>query len=152
MRNLFKLKNQESQRGAAVVEFAIILPILVILIAGIIEFSLLLYNQQVITNASREGARASINPINKLDFDSGNPSIESIVTAYSNDKLVTFGGTDLVNVSYQINGNTNVSFSDRDYLDNVSIIVQYEYHYLMPQIIRLGTTKNITSKTIMQMM
>ena len=48
------------QRGGAAVEFAIVLPVLVLLIFGMIEFSTLLYDKGVITNASREGARAGI--------------------------------------------------------------------------------------------
>jgi Flp pilus assembly protein TadG len=56
-----KLKMRlKSQKGVAAVEFALVLPLLVLLIFGIIEFSLLMFNKQVITNASREGARAGI--------------------------------------------------------------------------------------------
>ena len=47
-----KIKDQD---GATVVEFALVLPLLVVFIFGIIEFSLLLYNKAMITNASREG-------------------------------------------------------------------------------------------------
>ena len=50
----------KSHTGASVIEFAVLLPLLIVLIFGIIEFGMLLYNQQVITNASREGARAGI--------------------------------------------------------------------------------------------
>ena len=50
----------KDQRGAAVVEFAIVLPLLVLMVIGICEFGLLWYNSQVIINASREGARAAI--------------------------------------------------------------------------------------------
>jgi hypothetical protein len=46
--------------GAAAIEFALVLPILILLLFGIIEFALALYNKEVITNASREGARAGI--------------------------------------------------------------------------------------------
>ena len=49
-----------SQKGAAMVEFALILIPLLLITFGIIEFGLLMYNQQVLTNASREGARAGI--------------------------------------------------------------------------------------------
>jgi Flp pilus assembly protein TadG len=48
------------QKGAALVEFALILIPLLLLVFGIIEFGLILYNKQVITNASREGARFGI--------------------------------------------------------------------------------------------
>ncbi len=47
-------------RGVAAVEMALVLPILVVLVLGIIEFGILMFTQQVITNASREGARQGI--------------------------------------------------------------------------------------------
>ena len=41
-------------------ELAIILPLLLIVLFGIIEFGLILYDKAVITNSSREGARAGV--------------------------------------------------------------------------------------------
>ena len=49
-----------SQKGASAVEFALILPILILILFGIIEFSVILYDKAMITNASREGARKGI--------------------------------------------------------------------------------------------
>ncbi|MDD2421240.1 MAG: pilus assembly protein [Heliobacteriaceae bacterium] len=46
-----------SQRGQALVELAIALPVLVLLVLGTIEFGRVFYAYQVVTNASREGAR-----------------------------------------------------------------------------------------------
>lgn len=43
--------------GAAAVEFAIILPLFLILIGGIIDFGRLFYAEIIVANASREGAR-----------------------------------------------------------------------------------------------
>jgi Flp pilus assembly protein TadG len=50
----------KSEEGTIAVEFALLLPMLVTLVAGIIEFGFALYFQEVITNASREAARAGI--------------------------------------------------------------------------------------------
>ena len=46
--------------GAATVEFALILSVLLLLFAGILDFGHAWYMRQVITNASREGARYGI--------------------------------------------------------------------------------------------
>lgn len=46
-----------NDRGAAAVEFAIILPLLLILVGGIIDFGRLFYTEIMVTNAAREGAR-----------------------------------------------------------------------------------------------
>jgi Flp pilus assembly protein TadG len=44
--------------GQALVEFPLVLPILLLLVLGIVEFSRVWMVKQVITNAAREGARA----------------------------------------------------------------------------------------------
>jgi len=51
-----------NQRGAALVEVAITIPILLALLLGIAEFARAWHIQQVITNAAREGARVAILP------------------------------------------------------------------------------------------
>lgn len=76
------------QRGAAVVEFALILPILMALLVGGIDASLALYDKAVITNASREGARAGIVARNPLLTDA---QIQQVVNQYAQSALVSLG-------------------------------------------------------------
>ena len=45
------------ERGAAAVEMAIVLPLLLMVIGGLVDFGRAFYLNAVITNASREGAR-----------------------------------------------------------------------------------------------
>jgi Flp pilus assembly protein TadG len=47
-----------SDRGAAAVEFALLLPLLVLIVFGIIDFGRAINAQITITQAAREGARA----------------------------------------------------------------------------------------------
>jgi Flp pilus assembly protein TadG len=49
-----------SQAGAELVEFALVLPMLLLVFGGIVDFGLLLQRQQVVTNAAREGARLAV--------------------------------------------------------------------------------------------
>lgn len=49
-----------NQRGGAAVEFALLLPVLIMVLFGIIEFGVALSRQQVLDTASREGARLGI--------------------------------------------------------------------------------------------
>jgi len=48
--------------GAELVEFALVLPMLLVIVFGIAEFGLIFQRNQVITNAAREGARMAILP------------------------------------------------------------------------------------------
>jgi len=47
-------------RGAAAVEFALVLVVLLLILLGIIDFGRLLYVNQAVKSASREGARAAV--------------------------------------------------------------------------------------------
>ena len=48
------------ESGGSLIDFAITTPLLFIIAFGIMEFGILLYDKAVITNASREAARAGI--------------------------------------------------------------------------------------------
>ncbi|WP_395067702.1 TadE/TadG family type IV pilus assembly protein [Paraburkholderia silvatlantica] len=102
----------------AAVEFALVLPVLLILLFGIIEMGLFLYDKAVITNAAREGARAGVVLKNPKPTAS---DVQTVVTNYTSSYLLTFGqqntpvvvttgaggnfGQPLsVTVSYQYNG------------------------------------------------
>ncbi|MCU1440627.1 MAG: TadE family protein [Rhodoglobus sp.] len=54
---MMRFPRRDDERGAAVVEFALILPILIVLILGLIEFGRIFNVQISITNAAREAAR-----------------------------------------------------------------------------------------------
>ena len=110
------------ERGAAAVEFALILPVLVLILFGIIEFGLLLYDQQVITNASREGARAGIV---QAATRPNATAITSVVTGYTGNYLITFaGGT--VNPSVTLPMGACASFGT-----SLEVSVTYQYTFLV---------------------
>lgn len=51
---------RKQRRGSAAVEFALVAPLFFILVFGMIEVGRMMMVQQVITNASREGARLAV--------------------------------------------------------------------------------------------
>src|SRR5688500_3330716 len=51
---------RHQRRPAAAVEFAIVAPVFFLLVVGMIEYGRMVMVQQVITNASREGARKAV--------------------------------------------------------------------------------------------
>lgn len=55
-----KLEFKKKSDGQSLVEFALILPVLLLLIIGIIEFGWMLNGQITLTNAAREGVRAAV--------------------------------------------------------------------------------------------
>src|SRR5215831_837871 len=53
---------REDQRGAVIVEFAVVIPILLFLFVGVVDYGLILREHQILQNAAREGARLSVLP------------------------------------------------------------------------------------------
>jgi Flp pilus assembly protein TadG len=50
------------ERGAELIEMAIVTPILLMILAGIFDFGMLFRSWEVVTNAAREGARVGVLP------------------------------------------------------------------------------------------
>jgi hypothetical protein len=50
------------ETGAELIEFALVLPLLLLVLLGIIDFGFLFQRYEVITNAAREGARVAVLP------------------------------------------------------------------------------------------
>lgn len=109
------------QDGAALLEFAIVMPLLFALIFGIIEFSLLLYNKQIITNAAREGARLGIIVKSPRVSDS---EIRTEIKKYAQNHLVTFGSDTLED------SDINIVRGSLAFGAELKITVKYLYQYL----------------------
>ena len=138
------------EHGGSLVEFAIVMPLLFVILFGIIEFGLLLYNQAVITNASREGARYGIVSRSPRHTQS---EISLVVTDIC-DKLVTFGdwedpsvSASSTDASFPLNGVTT------DFGDNLAVQVTWPHTFLvLPNLPGIGLPNPLvlSAKTVMK--
>ena len=69
-----------SERGAEIIEMALVTPIFLIIIAAMFDFGFLFRNWEVATNAAREGARIGLLPSYKCDDTS--TDVKDRVDAY----------------------------------------------------------------------
>ena len=109
---------RKGRKGQAVVEFAILLPIFLLLLCGIIDFGWMLSNKLLVSYCSREGARYGIVVASETD------STSLIAQRVYN-----------IAPSYIRNGLTvSVSYSDPDDHRNgdVSVDVSYSANVLTP--------------------
>jgi len=113
---------------------------------GIIEFGMLVYNQQVITNASREGARVGIVASVPRVPATGTNSIDSVVQNYCANHLVTFG-TQNNPVTTVIGYSATAPFSS-----DLTVQVNYQYSFLViPNFIPSTTSLlNMQAVTVMR--
>lgn len=80
-------KLQRDERGAELVEFALVLPLLLALFAGIADFGRMFQRLEVATNAAREGARLATLP------GYSQTDVESRVRDYMNEGIETSAGS-----------------------------------------------------------
>ena len=130
----------QNNRGVAAVELAICLPILILLVCGSIEFGLLFYNQQVITNASREGARAGIVE------GTVNADIEQIVKNYCTGKLINLNGANELQADAVTVSGSNTAGG----IAILTVRVIYNYDFLFGGILDF-TNILLSAQTIMRM-
>ncbi len=116
-----------SERGSVAVEFALLVPVLFLILFGIINFGVLMYNQAVITNAAREGARwAAIHTTSTYGLTCTNAyslaPVDPCQTGYSYayQNLISFGGSYLLTAVYS----PSVDFSSGT---AQTVIVRYTY-------------------------
>jgi len=117
-----RIKKAKDETGGSMVEFALISPLLFLILFGIIEFGLLLFDKAVLTNACREGARAGI------VFSDPRPSsdeIKQVVVDYCRGYLISFSadsslGADDVTVSLGAESG-----------DSLTVNVAYPYQFLV---------------------
>ena len=111
----------KNQRGVAAVEFALILFPLVLLVFGTIEFSTLLYDKAMITNASREGARAGI--VYSYPDRIADGEIVNVINTYVSDHMISLGGDSSVSTTITRAGNASG--------DTLTVRVSYIYNFLV---------------------
>jgi Flp pilus assembly protein TadG len=148
-----------SQNGASAVEFAIVLPLLMVITFGIIEFGMFVYNQQVITNASREGARAGIVASSPRVPITGTNSIDSVVKNYSANYLITFASVNpqpSITVTCKLPSQTSWTACDpnANFGTELKVQVNYQYSFLVvPNFIQGPTItqlRNMQAITVMR--
>ncbi len=134
-RRSFLRRARKATRGQSLVEFAMVLPLLMIMVFGIIDFGMGLRSYISLTNATREGARfgAVGNPAGTYPTDctgTSNTSIIGRVCVAMDDLRLT----NLQNVTVSYPGGQTPG-------NSVVVSAHYHYNYITP----LGSIVNFFS-------
>jgi Flp pilus assembly protein TadG len=124
MRRLaMRLADADRSRGAAAVEFAIVLPLLLLIVFGVVDFGRA-YNAKVtLAQAAREGAR--------LEALSASLSLSAIQVAATGFGGVTVSPPTILKKDGTIlSGVTSCTGLSSDY--DVKVMVTYQFSYLTP--------------------
>ena len=132
------MKTRHSERGNALIETAITMPLLLLLIVGIFEVGRAYQTWQVLTNAAREGARMSVTP------NSDTSTAEALVRQYMLDGQLAEYSVAAVDV------NNNASLTVNGTTVGASLVtVDYPFEFIMLQpVINLVASGSTTGQPI----
>jgi len=141
-----KLRNAVAMRpkqiGATAIELALVLPLFLLIVDGLIECSLVMYNKSIILNAARVAARTGT-LLTQPKFSIN--EITAIAQSYSRIYLLSFSDTDAVQVSV----NQSV---DGAYQTPLTVTVSYTYTSLLAGSLLTSINKPlILSSTVKRM-
>ncbi len=104
------------ERGAAVVEMAVVTPLLLTLLFGVIEFGNSFMFRQILTNAAREGARTSA-----IQATASDSAIRTAVR----DAMSAVGGITIADSAIEITHWCKYSDGTPNFTEKVKITVPY---------------------------
>jgi Flp pilus assembly protein TadG len=142
-------RSRSRERGAAALEFALVAPVILLLMLGMIDFGLRLNAEAVVANAARDGARVA-----SLDGNTAQATSAAQKSSYATAtiKVDCLLSTDLVTPCD--NGATyDVARADKKTTSNVArVTVTYNYNYItpLPGWVGFGSTAKIEKVSYMR--
>ena len=119
-------RRRPRSRGQSLVEFALVLPIFLLILSGIMDFGFLLYSRMTVINAAREGARVAMT----MTEDPG-----AIPGAVSSQVSAAAGGLDVSTTACRVprgGSSCSGSFAGAVAGDSVRVTVTYIHHAFFP--------------------
>lgn len=162
LRSVAPATTHNGQEGQSVVEMALMLPVLVILLMGIIMSGFTFYGFIQVSNAAREGARAG-SLYRFTQAESGLTLNQTVKRAiyYSGGGTTTtaLGHLDPTSPSFDVNSDVNVVLTDLD-SDGVAstgdqLVVSVTYRYTLPivsDVLPMFPQPIVISRTVMMVM
>jgi Flp pilus assembly protein TadG len=123
-----------NQRGQAVIELALTLPLLLVVVFGIIDFGFMFQRYEAVTNAAREGARLGVlQGAGYTAVEAQNRAIDYLrASGLSGTQRGSCGGAFLKNsVCAQMTTSTVpvVGSTPAKTVSQVTVIVEYDHEY-----------------------
>jgi Flp pilus assembly protein TadG len=136
MNNFFYL-DRKKEEGQALVEFALLLPVLLLVVLGIIQFGIIFSGYITVVSAAREGARAAI-----VGESDANVKLKAIEIVNGSPFLVEIGGGDVT---------ITTPTGKRIQQEPVSVLVTTSVRIIVPIVGSIvGNDFPVTSEAIMR--
>ncbi len=148
------IRRRRHPRGQSLVEFALVVPIMLLLLSGILDFGFMLYSRMTVINAAREGARSALNVHAQTAAEFATiPTVTAarVATVVAGTGLVT---ADLTTTTTCTKSSPPCDFSAANFGttqatagDFVAVTLVYTYRSFFPLL--FGNTIPMTSEVVM---
>lgn len=156
MLNPVKFRRNASKprrRGAAAVEAALVLPMVITFLFGILEYGRYVMMLQILTNAAREGARYAVehtNPVTIAGVTTGNATSD-VTTVVTN----AMAGQQLSSQSIQVYtsdslGNNLGTWTNTQVGQSICVRITGNYPVVLGRMLYLPTTVPVVAQAVMR--
>lgn len=142
-----RMARARREQGASLVEFALVVPLLALMLFGIVDFGFVLNRDTLVNNAAREGAReASLNP----DRSAIEDVVEQVLSDLSGTPVVSFECVKPDNSSCTLHDGTNPGTVEPG--DRVRVRVEYAHDWITfaPSWVGLGGSTELSKSVEMR--
>jgi hypothetical protein len=160
MKSLFKcLRTKRPRRGASVVEAAMVLPIVLLFLMGILEYGRYMMMMQVLTNAAREGAHYALTHTEPVTlnvpsvgiagtYGNATSDVQAIVNKFSAGQQLT--GQTIQVYESDVAGNSTGAWTSAASGESICVKISGTYHFMIPAMLSLPASKVVTAQAIMR--
>jgi Flp pilus assembly protein TadG len=146
-------RTSKRRGGATVVEAAVLLPLVILFLLGILEYGRYVMTLQVLTNAAREGAHyalAHTEPVTIQGVTYGNSTSDviNVVNQYSGGQQLT-GQTIQVYESDAF-GNNLGTWINAAAGELICVRITGTYNFVVPQMLYLPSSIPVTAQAVMR--
>lgn len=123
--------SRRNQRGQAVIELALTLPLLLVVVFGIIDFGFMFQRYEVVTNAAREGARLGVLP-DYTAVEAQNRALDYLRASGLNGTVRSCGGAEIGDTMCAQMTSSTVTVTGSTparTVDQVTMVVEYDHEY-----------------------
>jgi Flp pilus assembly protein TadG len=138
------MRNVRGTPGQALVEMALVLPVLLILVLGILEFGRAWNTKQVVTDAAREGARLAVVQNNDITPD----SVRAAVATYLSRAGIPGAA---VTIAFDDDAPPAGQWRIPDQMQTVYVGVQYRFGFFGPLLEAVSGSDVITIGSLITM-
>lgn len=138
-----RLRRSRNERGQSLVEFTLVLPVFILLLAGMIDFGMGIFSDLSIINAAREGARLGT-VLNPMSTSVVEDRVRAMTTGLNGSALT------VSTTCRRPSGSTFISCVNPQWQPGDSVTVQVDYSYSMIWPLTFGTQIPLSSTVQMR--